>query len=258
MFNSFKTILPICLTLILSSSAFADNETYTVGTIRVFPPFTRTNEVGIPEGFDIDLINAIAAKENFNVNFKVQLWRGLLEKLNTGDVDIVATAVVITPERQEKYDFSHPYLDTGWMAVLKENNQGQQYQTFEEAIANSNNFVTETDGAGEKEVKNIIAEKSNGKLKTVNSTYLGIKDIATSQSDISYDISRVLQYYVYTEQMNKRYNLYGLVNPNAKKDHFGFVVKKGRKDLLEKLNRGLKTVHYDGTYDNIYKKWFKE
>jgi polar amino acid transport system substrate-binding protein len=41
------------------------------------------------------------------------------------------------------------------------------------------------------------------------------------------------------------------------KEYFGIVVKQGNKALLDKLNKGLAGVKTDGTYAQIYKKWFQ-
>ena len=39
-------------------------------------------------------------------------------------------------------------------------------------------------------------------------------------------------------------------------DNYGFAVKKGNKELRERLNKGLKGVIADGTYEKIHRKWF--
>jgi polar amino acid transport system substrate-binding protein len=39
-------------------------------------------------------------------------------------------------------------------------------------------------------------------------------------------------------------------------EHYGIIVKKGNKPLLDKINAGLKKIKEDGTYDKIYKEYF--
>ena len=51
----------------------------------------------------------------------------------------------------------------------------------------------------------------------------------------------------------------GLAQQNAVKfdsEHFGFAVKKGNAALTEKINKALRGMREDGTYDKIYAKWF--
>jgi polar amino acid transport system substrate-binding protein len=46
-------------------------------------------------------------------------------------------------------------------------------------------------------------------------------------------------------------------DPSFPKEFFGIVVKQGNKALLDKLNAGLAGVKADGSYGQIYKKWFQ-
>ncbi|HPG81386.1 MAG TPA: transporter substrate-binding domain-containing protein, partial [Piscinibacter sp.] len=39
-------------------------------------------------------------------------------------------------------------------------------------------------------------------------------------------------------------------------EQYGFAVKKGNTELLEKLNKGLADIKADGSYDQIYAKYF--
>ena len=39
-------------------------------------------------------------------------------------------------------------------------------------------------------------------------------------------------------------------------DFYGFAVQKGNKALLERLDRSLEAIKADGTFDQIYEKWF--
>ena len=52
-------------------------------------------------------------------------------------------------------------------------------------------------------------------------------------------------------------NLKTVSDPSFPKEYFGIVVKQGNKALLAKLNAGLAAVKADGTYTQIYKKWFQ-
>ena len=44
---------------------------------------------------------------------------------------------------------------------------------------------------------------------------------------------------------------------DGKNEFFGIVVKQGNKALLDKLNAGLAGVKADGSYAQIYRKWFQ-
>lgn len=51
----------------------------------------------------------------------------------------------------------------------------------------------------------------------------------------------------------------GLAQQHAVKfdsEYFGFAVKKGNKELAQKIDSALDAMRKDGTYDKIYAKWF--
>lgn len=232
----------------------ADAPTYLVATIQSFPPFVMRNEVGTYEGFDVDVMDAIGVQQGFRVNFLPQPWATALPSLDTDERDIVATGVVITPERKEKYDFSDPYLDTGWLAIMKEQPGKAKLTSFNDIFSDPKTvFVTQADAAGVPELKKHLADKPNT-IKEVDSQYLEIKSVLAGEADVAFDIERVLQYYVVTAGDK---GLYGITDPAAQRDEFGFAVKKGRPDdLLKKINAGLAAIKADGTYQKIYEKWY--
>ncbi len=61
----------------LASSAFAAQETYVVGAGGTYRPFEFENNQKQLEGFDIDLIKAIAKAENFNIKLINTPWEGI-------------------------------------------------------------------------------------------------------------------------------------------------------------------------------------
>jgi polar amino acid transport system substrate-binding protein len=45
-------------------------------------------------------------------------------------------------------------------------------------------------------------------------------------------------------------------DPSMPAESYGIIVKKGNRELLNKLNSGLKKIKQNGTYDKIYAKYF--
>lgn len=64
---------------------------YIVVSQPSYPPFSSRAENGQIVGLDMDLLNAIAQKEGFSVTFLPHDMAGLLETLDKGHADIVAT-----------------------------------------------------------------------------------------------------------------------------------------------------------------------
>ena len=78
-------------------------------TEGTWSPWTFHNEAGELTGFDIEVACAIADKLGVEATFAEGEWDGLLAGLDSGRYDTMANGVSVTPEREEKYDFTEPY-----------------------------------------------------------------------------------------------------------------------------------------------------
>ena len=68
-------------------------------------------------GMDIEVINRVAYELNMKVEYVFMNFADLLTALQKGKADLVGGCMSITPARQEKVDFVHPYYKGG-MTVL--------------------------------------------------------------------------------------------------------------------------------------------
>ena len=82
----------------------------TVGTEGTYQPFTYHDENDELTGYDVEVAKAIGEKMGVEVEFSEITWEGLLASLDNGTVDLVLNQVGVTDEREEKYDFTDPYL----------------------------------------------------------------------------------------------------------------------------------------------------
>ena len=95
--------------------------TYNVAQDMAYAPFEYINEAGEPEGFDCDLMRAIAAEMGFEVNLVNTAWDGIIPALLGGNADMIISAMTITEERSKSVTFSDPYFEaTQYIAVKDE------------------------------------------------------------------------------------------------------------------------------------------
>jgi ABC-type amino acid transport substrate-binding protein len=85
---------------------FAAEGTLKVCTAGDFPPMQYYKNPGDADliGFEIDVINAIAKRWDAKAEFVVGDFKGLLPSLDSQRCDLVASGIMITPARLEKYD----------------------------------------------------------------------------------------------------------------------------------------------------------
>ena len=70
-------------------------------------------------GFDIELLDAIAEDQDATLNITDSDFDTIFASVNAGTCDVVASAVTITPEREENSLFSDPYFDADQSLLVK-------------------------------------------------------------------------------------------------------------------------------------------
>ena len=112
-------ILSITMLLPMGTVAFAGETTTSgarevegiikVGTCADFAPFEYMENDKIL-GFDIDLMNYIAARIGYGVEFVNMPFDKLIPSVVNGEVDCAISAITATDERESVVDFTRPYL----------------------------------------------------------------------------------------------------------------------------------------------------
>lgn len=117
-----RTTLALALGLATSLGAMATQaDTLRVGMSGGYYPFTYVEQDKL-KGFEVDLMNAIGEITGDDVEFVTASFSGLAGMLDSRRIDTIANQITITPERQEKYLFSDPYVYDGAQVVVRKGN----------------------------------------------------------------------------------------------------------------------------------------
>jgi len=100
------------------SAARESQKTIIVGTDPTFQPMEFMQK-GEMVGYDIDLANLLAKQLGVQVKFKNITFDNLFPALQQHQIDMIISAVTITPERQQKYAFSEQYLNAGQVIITQ-------------------------------------------------------------------------------------------------------------------------------------------
>lgn len=227
----------------------SNQATYTVITENDFAPFEFRGNDGSFTGFDIDILNAIAQKENIHFNFVGMKYNNLWPSIqNDHNYDILAAAITINDERRAIVDFSQPYFESKQTAIL--NKKIPQIKSFEDL--KTLRVATKAGNTSEEILKKIVGDE--GKLIYVDTGFLALRAVLNNEADAHLGDSGVLLNYA---KEHADAGLHTFIDPAYPSEFYGFVVRKNREDdLLQKLNHGLDTIKKDGTYQTIFNKWF--
>lgn len=102
----------------LSPQAGAAEPTEVTVATHDLEPFVMTDN-GIKSGFTIELLEAVAQRLNWTLDYvSVDNVAQQLQAVSERRVDAAATAISITADRAEDYDFSQPLLNSGLQIMV--------------------------------------------------------------------------------------------------------------------------------------------
>jgi len=81
--------------------------------IKETPPFAYKDNQGAWRGVSIDLWREIATELGLKYRFKEVDLQGMLDGLKDRSLDVTVGALTVTREREESFDFSHPFYTSG-------------------------------------------------------------------------------------------------------------------------------------------------
>ncbi|HEX8167369.1 MAG TPA: transporter substrate-binding domain-containing protein [Beijerinckiaceae bacterium] len=106
-----RFLAALCLVLAglgARTGAAEEARTIRIATEGAFPPFNYL-EGNEPQGFEVDLGNALCAAAKAACVFVVHEWDGMIKGLLRGEYDAIMASVGITERRRARIAFSKPY-----------------------------------------------------------------------------------------------------------------------------------------------------
>jgi glutamine transport system substrate-binding protein len=238
-------LLPLLFGRVAGPVALAQSTTVLVAVDPSFPPFARLNAQGEPEGFDVDLMNALAAEAGFAVSFEAVQFRYLLSGLVTHLYDIGAGCIFINEERASYVNFSQPYFATGDALIVQADNSTITQPsdlTAETVVGVLQGSLAEAYGRDQTaalllpvaSIEDVLNQLDAGGLNAV---------LADEKSLFGYE-------QMYPAAKLKR------VGDLLTYQECSFALEKNNTELLVKLNTAMTTLKSNGGYEQIYRKWF--
>lgn len=107
-----------------ATPAPAQAETLRVGMSGGYFPFTFVRQDQL-QGFEVDFMNALGEVTGDEIEFVTMSFSGLVGALESGRIDTIANQITITPEREEAFVFTQPYVYDGAQVVVKAGNEDE-------------------------------------------------------------------------------------------------------------------------------------
>jgi len=208
-----------------------------------YPPFNFIDENDEFQGFDVDISNEIAERLGVEANFIATKWDGLIGGLKADKFDIIISQMTVTEERKKSVDFTDPYVISGSVLITREETNDI---TKLEDIKGKN--VGVGGGTTFEEVANTV-DGAEVKLYKAVGDY--IQDLTNKRLDVIINDQLLISYNIKEQNLPIK-----ISSEILNKDEIGMAVNKGNEDFIEQVNKALSEMKDDGTYTEIYKKWF--
>jgi polar amino acid transport system substrate-binding protein len=234
-----------------TSNAAAEENPYnliTPGQIRVASlgdakPYTFTDENGEFTGFDVELFTDVADRIGIDdVVFTGQDFSGLLAAVANGQFDVGVAAIGITDERKQTVDFSEGYL-AGYLTVMASPDAG---------IADEDDLPGKRLGVVQGTLQEAYAVKNFTETELVrfpdnNAAISAVNSGAVDAHFLDYEAAK---------EYAAQYGLKNAIDIPSFDAPAGFAIAKGNTEFKAALDEALAAAMEDGTWKELYEKWF--
>lgn len=220
---------------------------YVVGTDAAYAPFESQAPGGEIVGFDVDVVKAVAAKAGMELKFVNTPWEGIFKTLDTGERDLVVSAVTITDERKLTMEFSAPYFNANQLIAVKQDSKVSKFDDLKPLKVG-----VQTGTTGDEVVQKLLG-KTSANIKRFESTPLALKELEAGGVNAVVADNGVVQHYI---QNNPAAKFKSVSDASFTPEQYGMAMKKGNTELQKKINDALAAIQADGSLDAIHVKYF--
>jgi polar amino acid transport system substrate-binding protein len=224
-----------------TAAAPAGPKTIVFASDATYPPMQYTNDQKEIVGFEVDVIKAAAEKAGFKAEFKNVAWDGIFAGLATGKYDAISSSVSITDERKATMDFSDPIMPIEQTLVV-----GKAEKATDLAGLKGKSIGAQIGTTSYLVIKDVKGFKA---IKTYDEVGLAMEDLVKGSIQAVVADSPVAVEYT-THKYADKIKIAGTIKSD-KVENIGIAVKKGNKEVLDLVNKGLAAIKADGTFDKI-------
>jgi polar amino acid transport system substrate-binding protein len=223
-----------------------------VATEDDFKPFEFVDD-GKPTGYDNEMLALVKKKLPVEVRQQIMPWPGILPGVTTGKYDMAVTAVLVTPERKNTFDFTTPLVESTTYYATKKSSSIK---------------------SGDDLVGKVVGVQTGSAMLADLKAY----DEALKKKHGGQGIKQIVEYQSYPEAYqdlgvgrldavaNTQINLNSLIK--TRPDNFAlgqaigqpvyiaWAVKKGNTAALQMINAVLFDLRKSGEMYAMQKKWF--
>ena len=217
----------------------------TIAMEGTWAPWTYHDETDALVGYDVEVGHYIAGKLGVEAQFIEGEWDGLLAGLEAGRYDIMINGVDVTPEREQKYDFSTPYAYNRTAVIVRGDDDA--IQTMEDLNGKQTaNTISSTYAE--------VAEKYGANVTGVDDLNQTMELLISGRIDAT--LNAEVTFYDYLKAHPDANVKIAAIDPDE--TSVAIPMRKGEEtaSLLAAVNDALAQLRADGTLTALSEKYF--
>lgn len=229
-----------------ASESAMKKDTLVVGTESTFPPFEFRSADNQIQGYDIDLIEAIAKKIGKKVQWVDMSFDGLLPSVMTHKIDIIAACMSATPERQKKVAFSDVTNHSDSAFFVLSGKEAGEVAAFE------GKTITTQLGT----IQDAFAHTIKGaSVRNYQKTDDCLREVLYGRADAALIDGPSGWKYSQSKDFAGKISMCCLVNVASESKGSAFGMAKDDPELLAAVDKALGEMKADGSFQALRDKW---
>jgi polar amino acid transport system substrate-binding protein len=216
----------------------------TVGSDVPFPPFEFRKGDKLT-GFDVELTEELARRMGLRVKWVDTSFDTLFTQVAAGRFDVAAAATTITPEREQQVNFTEPYY-SAQQSLVVDGERSAGVRSVDD-LSGGDMVAVQKGTTGETWARENVPEGVEIRAFPEAPDIYTALEAGAVTAVIMDEPSAVTE-------TDKRKAL-ELVQTIDTKERYGFAVDPRNGGVLKALNRALRQVKQDGTYQRIYDRY---
>jgi len=207
-----------------------------------YPPYEYLED-GIPKGFNVDIMQALAKELNLSIEIRLDDWDTVRQRLEMGEIDLLM-GMFFSEERAKLVDFSTPHIMVTNAIFARKDSPIDTLEDLygKEILVQKGDIMHDY----------VLQERLSSRIVPVENPILALRKLAAGEHDVAL-LARLQGLQIIRDE--KLLNLRDIpIDVQPRK--YCIALPKEREELLGKIDDGLRILKENGTYDVIYDRWF--
>lgn len=238
-----KKLFVVLMVIAVAALGFAGGDTEADGVLRAgtspdYPPFESLDEEGNLIGFDIELMEELAAIMDVEVEYVQLDFSVIISSLNSGQVDIGLSGFTYSPDRDVL--FSEPYYMSAQAVVVATDSDITSLEDLADkriaAGLGTTGEAAATEAYPEAEIMFPDDYLVGFEMLRAGQTDAIVADLGVAQNYAQQDAFRMLDDYLQSEEMS-------------------IIVKKDNPELMAQIDEAILEFKATEDYEALLAKW---